>query len=208
MRSILCVSCLAGLVGLPMASAGQTTTEVHPGRGGSPHVTTTRTIDGATLTITYGRPYVKGRTIFGDLLPYGQVWRTGADEATTLETSATLEMGGIEIPEGTYTLYTLPGETSWMLIINTETGQWGTEYFEEDDLARIDMERETLSRPVEQLTIRVIPERAPRARLPLPTTESTTAEATATTPAALGGLLQVEWEATRVSVPFTVKTKD
>src|SRR6187399_1420151 len=94
----------------------------------SPHETTKATIDGAAISVTYGRPSVRGRKIMGALVPYGTVWRTGADEATTLTTDKAIQIGGTSVPAGTYTLYTLPGESAWQLIVNKQTGQWGTEY--------------------------------------------------------------------------------
>jgi hypothetical protein len=110
--------------------------------------------DGKNITITYSRPSVKGRKIFGGLVPYGQVWRTGANAATTLKTDADLTIGGKSVPAGTYTLYTIPEEKKWTLIINKQTGQWGTAYDEKQDLGRVEMK---LSKPaagmVEQFTI-------------------------------------------------------
>jgi len=187
-RSILWASLLIGLLGfgLPEILTAQTTTEVHPGGGGSPHVKTTWTLSGTDISITYGRPYVKGRTIFGDLVPYDQVWRTGADEATTLEISADMIIGETEIPKGVYTLYTLPGETKWQLIVNKETGQWGTQYSSEEDLMRIDMHRETRATPLEQLSINV----------------------TLSDGETGSGALEIEWNTTRVSVPIRAKLKE
>src|SRR5918993_793258 len=105
----------------------------------SPHETVNATVDGAKISVTYGRPYVKGRKIAGGLVPYGQVWRTGADEATTLVTDKALMFGSTHVQPGTYTLYTLPSENGWQLIINKQTGQWGTDYDQAQDLARIPM---------------------------------------------------------------------
>jgi len=85
---------------LPAGSAAQQTTQVHPGKGGSPHVKTTWTIDGASIAITYGRPSLKGRSE-AQLMPSGQPWRTGADEATTLETDRALTFGSLRVPAGT-----------------------------------------------------------------------------------------------------------
>ena len=82
---------------------------------------------------------MRGRKIFGGLVPYDQVWRTGANAATSLKTDVDLTIGGANVPAGSYTLYTLPGMNSWKLIINKQTGQWGTEYSEGQDLARVDM---------------------------------------------------------------------
>jgi len=109
--------------------------------------------DGKKVTVTYSRPSMRGRKIMGGLVPYGKVWRTGANEATTFETDANITVNGTAVPAGKYTMYTLPGEAAWKLIINKQTGQWGTEYDEKQDLARIDLKKENASSPVEQFTI-------------------------------------------------------
>jgi len=109
--------------------------------------------DGKKVTIDYSRPYAKGRQVMGGLVPYGSVWRTGANEATSLKTDTDLVIGGTTVPAGSYTIYSLASEDSWKLIINKQTGQWGTEYHEDQDLARIDMKVTSLSQPVEQFTI-------------------------------------------------------
>jgi hypothetical protein len=119
----------------------------------SPPGTAQVNLKGKKITIDYGRPSMKGRKIMGDLVPYGKVWRTGANEATTLTTEADLNIGGTNVPAGKYTLYTLPSEGTWKLIINKQTGQWGTVYEESQDLARVDLKKSSLSQPVEQLTI-------------------------------------------------------
>jgi hypothetical protein len=95
--------------------------------------------DGKMVTIQYSRPSMRGRKIFGGLVPYGQVWRTGANAATSLKTDVDLTIAGANVPAGSYTLYTLPGMNSWKLIINKQIGQWGTEYNQGQDLARVDM---------------------------------------------------------------------
>lgn len=90
----------------------------------------------------------------GALVPYGKVWRTGANEATTLTTPVDLSIGVTKVPAGTYTLWTLPEEGTWKLIINKQTGQWGTEYDPKQDLARVDMsKRPAVGSPAEQFTI-------------------------------------------------------
>lgn len=109
--------------------------------------------DGKKVTIDYSRPFVKGRKIMGELVPYGKVWRTGANSATSLATDVDLAIGGTAVPAGKYTLYTLPSESGWKLIINKQTGQWGTEYKEGEDLARVDMQVGKTSAPVEEFTI-------------------------------------------------------
>jgi hypothetical protein len=96
---------------------------------------------------------MKGRKIMGELVPYGKVWRTGANEATTLTTEGDIDIGGAKVPAGTYTLYTLPSEGTWKLIINKQTGQWGTVYNQDQDLARVDMTKEEIVVPVEQFVI-------------------------------------------------------
>jgi Protein of unknown function (DUF2911) len=105
------------------------------------------------ITIDYSRPSLKGRKVGQELAPYGKVWRTGANEATALNTAIDLNIGGAKVPAGKYTLYTLPSEGTWKLIINKQTGQWGTQYDESQDLARVDMKKTALPQPVEQFTI-------------------------------------------------------
>lgn len=119
----------------------------------SPHDSTEVTLKGKKITIEYGRPFLKGRKVGQELAPYGKVWRTGADEATALNTEVDLNIGGVKVPAGKYTLYTLPSEGTWKLIINKQTGQWGTKYDESQDLARVDMKKTALSQSVEQFTI-------------------------------------------------------
>ena len=89
----------------------------------------------------------------GELVPYDKVWRTGANAATTLKTSAAIDIGGTVVPAGTYTIYTLPGEKAWKLIVNKQTGQWGTQDEQAQDLARVDLKVGATSAPVEQFTI-------------------------------------------------------
>jgi len=143
---------------------------------GSPHDTVKATVGGASISIEYGRPYMRGRKIVGSLVPYDHVWRTGADAATTLSTSKDLVIGGAAVPTGKVTLYTLPAEAGWKLIINKQTGQWGTEYHSEQDLVRVDTKVETLATPVEELVIAFEP-----------------------------GLLTISWDKTKVSVPVAKK---
>lgn len=105
------------------------------------------------IIVDYGRPYMRGRTVMGGLVPYGQVWRTGANQATHLMTQHDLRIGNVSVPAGTYTLYTLPGENAWQLIVSRQTGQWGTVYQQAQDLARIPMQVGRTAAPVEQFTI-------------------------------------------------------
>lgn len=151
-----------------------------PEQPASPRDTARATVGGARVMVDYGRPSMRGRTIMGGLVPYGRVWRTGANAATTLVTDADLRIGETAVPRGTYTLYTIPGEDAWTLVVNRQTGQWGTEYDEAQDLARIPMQVSRTDAPVEQFTISVVPGQGN------------------------AGELVMEWENTRASVPFTV----
>jgi hypothetical protein len=119
----------------------------------SPPGTAEVTLKGKKITVEYSRPSLKGRKVGQELAPYGQVWRTGANEATSFTTEIDLNIGGVKVPAGKYTLYSLPSEGTWKLIINKQTGQWGTQYNEAQDLARIDMKKSSLPQPVEQFTI-------------------------------------------------------
>ncbi|HVG25448.1 MAG TPA: DUF2911 domain-containing protein [Thermoanaerobaculia bacterium] len=106
------------------------------------------------ITIDYSAPSKRDRVIFGKLVPYGEVWRTGANAATTLTTNADLMIGSLHVPAGTYTLYSIPGEKEWTLIVNKQTGQWGTKYDEKQDLGRVKMKiASPLKKPVEQFVI-------------------------------------------------------
>ena len=145
----------------------------------SPHDTVKATIDGANVTITYGRPYMKGRKVFGGVVPYGQVWRTGADEATILTTDKALMIGPIHVNPGKISLYSLIDDKTWKLVLNKQVGQWGTEYAQAQDLARVEAKVEKLSTPVEQFTITI-----------------------EKNPAGKGGMIVMQWETTKASVPF------
>jgi len=110
--------------------------------------------DGKDITVDYSSPRAKGRKIFGGLVPYGQVWRAGANEATTFATSSDITVGGKTVPAGKYTIFAIPGEDKWTLVISKKTGEWGTAYPGADnDLARIDMKVSKTSSPVENFTI-------------------------------------------------------
>ena len=108
--------------------------------------------DGKTITVDYSSPRAKGRKIFGGLVPFDQEWRTGANDATTFVTTADLTIGGTAVPAGSYTLYTIPGEKGWKLIVNKQTGQWGTDYDAKQDLLRADMSVSAVA-AVENFTI-------------------------------------------------------
>ena len=160
----------------------QKTTEVHPGRGGSPHVKSEWMIDGATISITYGRPSLKGRPE-SQLMPVGKPWRTGADEATILTTDRPLKFGAVSLAPGSYTINTQPGQAEWQLILGKlgEKGQaqWGIPYQTALEIGRTPMKVATAKVPAEQLTILI---------------DDTAA----------GGVLRIEWGTISASIPFTV----
>src|SRR5207245_10642818 len=106
--------------------------------------------DGKTITVDYSSPRMKGRKIFGELVPYGEVWRTGANEATTFVADENLFAAKTSIPAGSYTIFTLPGPDKWTLIINKKTGEWGIPYkYESEELARVPMSVSKTTAPVE-----------------------------------------------------------
>jgi hypothetical protein len=161
----------------------------------SPHETISAVVDGNRVTVIYGRPYTKdpktseNRKIWGALVPYGMIWRTGADEATLLITQKPIVMGETTIPAGAFTLWTLPNEDGTAkLVVNKQIGQWGATrgdlkeiYDESLDVARINVKKDALDKPVEQFTIAI--QKNPSG----------------------GGVLKLMWESTQFSVPFTVK---
>jgi hypothetical protein len=137
-------------------------------------------IDGRRIVVYYGRPDMRGRKIMGDYVKYDKVWRTGTGPATTFVSTTDLRLGTIEIPEGSYSLYTLPSATQWKLIINKQTGQWGTVYNPDLDFGRTTLSVKRLKSPVDRLTFAF---------------EKTNNHS---------GLLRIEWENTSLSVPFSV----
>ena len=136
---------------------------------------------GKSINIDYSSPRAKGRKIFGDLVPYGQVWRAGANEATTFVTSADLKVGGTDVPAGNYTIFAVPEATKWTLVISKKTGEWGTSYpGPSEDLARIPMKVSATSGPGENFTI-------------------------AFDKSGIGCTLHMDWENTRASVDISKK---
>lgn len=115
----------------------------------SPPAETSVEVNGKKIAIKYSAPSMRGRKIFGDLVPFGQVWRAGANEATAFHTDAALSIGNLSVPPGDYTLYVLPTANSWELIVNKQTGQWGTVYNAGNDLGRVKMALSKASAPVE-----------------------------------------------------------
>ena len=158
--------------------------EMPAGGGGqgqsSPRDSAVATIGGARVAVDYGRPSKRGREIFGALVPYNAVWRTGANAATGLVTSQPLKMGSTTVPAGSYTLYTIPTASGWTLIVNKQTGQWGTDYNQAQDQARIPMQVKKAAAPTEQFTIAIEPS------------------------GQTGGVLAMTWDTTRAELPFTV----
>jgi len=125
-----------------------------PNHAKSPH-DTVRTKD---ITVTYGRPYKKGREIFGKLEPFGKVYRVGADEATTITFAKDGSFGGKPVKAGTYTLFATPNEKTWTIILNSQLGQWGAfkyDQYKDKDVLHVDVPVTNPGTPVEQLTIAV-----------------------------------------------------
>lgn len=166
-----------------LANAWQAYAVAHPAtRVMSPLDTVKSAVGSANLQVVYSRPSVRARKIFGsDVVPFGQVWRTGANAATELTTSSDLMIGNTLVPAGKYTLFILPSSTSAMLIISKLTGEWGTDYDPKLDLARVPLTLTTLSTPVELFAIGVTPN------------------------GSSAGTLKFSWADREYSIPFTVK---
>jgi hypothetical protein len=107
--------------------------------------------------VDYARPLARGRTLLGNVITYDRVWRTGANAATQFTTSAPITLGGLSVPPGTYTLFTLPHPTRVELMVNTQTGQWGTQYDRARDLGVVVMQSEVVNDSVEKFTIAIVP---------------------------------------------------
>jgi len=124
----------------------------------SPRDTVRANLGGASMWIDYSRPAKRGRTVFGGVLvPWGQVWRTGANAATQFTTSAPITLAGLKLPAGTYTLWTVPRADRVELIVNKQHGQWGTSYDRAQDLGRAPLDTATNAKPVEEFTISIVP---------------------------------------------------
>jgi hypothetical protein len=164
-----------------MAAAGMVAAPLHAQQVLSPRDTVRATVAGAHLLIDYGRPSKRNRPIYGGLVPWGAVWRTGANAATTFVTDKPLVIGGTAVPAGTYTIYTVPNQSGpWLLVVNKQTKQWGTEYHEDQDLARIPMTTSPITPAVEQFTMAIDPQGP-------------------------GGTIGLLWDTTRASVAFRVQ---
>lgn len=147
----------------------------------SPRDTASATVGAAHVAIDYGRPSMRGRKVFGGIVPWGEVWRLGANEATQLITDRDLVIGGTPVPAGTYSLWCLPTSSEWTLVVNAQHGQWGTQHDPSRDIASIPLEVGALSDPVEQLSVEVVAGGGGK------------------------GTIELSWENTRASVPFTVR---
>ena len=148
----------------------------------SPHESVSATVDGSEMTIVYGRPYMRGRMIFGRLIPWDRVWCPGADEATTLDSTRPLRLGDLMVPAGPHTIWILPTPNAWTLVVSKESSGFHTNYNSSADLGRIEMLKRSVTDPVEQLTFAI-----------------------AKNATGSGGAIAMTWETTEVSVPFTVE---
>lgn len=154
LRSLATATCCALLTTASFAQMGSTQTEKPTAKPLlSPPATAEVSLNGKQVTIHYNSPRIKGRKIGVEVVPYGKIWRTGANPATTFITTTNLKIGTLDVPAGTYTIYTLPSADQWLLIVNKQTGQWGTEYSESKDLGRTPMQGKTLPSSQEDMSI-------------------------------------------------------
>jgi hypothetical protein len=145
------VGMLLGLAVVATSSLGQQDKSQRPSPPGKAECALAA---GKTITVDYSSPRMRGRKIYGDLVPLGQVWRAGANEATTFVVTTDVSVGGKAVPAGSYTLFTIPNTDKWTLIISKKTGEWGIPYpGEADDFARVEMKVSKLPAPVENFTI-------------------------------------------------------
>jgi hypothetical protein len=119
--------------------------------------TTRAQIGNSIFTVDYGRPLLRGRTLLGDVIPYDYIWRTGANAATQFTTSTPIKLAGLQVPAGTYTLFTAPHTSGVDLIVNKQTGEWGTEYNRSLDLGTARIVSEVVTPTVEEFTISILP---------------------------------------------------
>lgn len=141
------------------------------------------------IRLDYGQPHARGRTVMGSsLVPMDSVWRFGANLATHFTTDVDLELGGKHIPRGVYTLFALPTNSGWTLIVNSRTGQWGTDYDAAHDVARVALRTRTLAEPLESFTAWLIPTIQPQGEPPEPA----------------NGIMRFAWERVELSVDWRV----
>jgi hypothetical protein len=159
----------------------QKTTDLGTGKGGSPHVKTEWTIDGANLSVEYGRPFLKGRPE-AQMMPPGKEWRTGADVATIITSDKPLKFGAVSLTPGSYTINTVPGDKEWHLVLGrlSKPGQWGIPYQKDLEIGRTPMKVGKTKAPVENVTISIDDQPGNNA------------------------VLRVEWGTTSASAPFTI----
>ena len=155
LSALLAAACSGGAEGAPASDRAGAAPAAAASAPSSPRATAAGTVGTATVTVDYGRPSRRGRQIFGGLVPFDAVWRTGANAATTLVLGGPVELGGRPLEAGTYTLYSVPARDGWTLVVNGQTGQWGTEYDAGRDVARIPMEVSRAQAPVDTFTISV-----------------------------------------------------
>lgn len=160
--------------------SAQKMTQTAMGSGGSAHVKTEWTIDGAHITVEYGRPALKGRAE-DMLMPAGKHWRTGADAATIITSDKALKFGAVTLPAGTYTINTVPGASEWQLLLGKlgKPGQWGIPYAADLEIGKVPMSLGKTAAPVELVTISIDD-----------------------TPA--GATLRIEWGTKSATAPFTI----
>ncbi len=181
MRKALSMFASVTAVAMFAVTAGaQTMKQTGMGKGGSPHVQTEWRLGGANVAIEYGRPFLKGREQ-AQLMPVGQVWRTGADEATVITTNKPLTFGTVVLAPGSYTINTQPGAKDWQIIFGklSQPKQWGVPYQASLEIGRAPMTLGKTSAPVEQVTYSIDPSKT-------------------------GGALRIEWGTTSASTNFTV----
>ncbi len=173
MRNLLPILALTALISWGLVSSSAQDRKIL-----SPRDSIVLRLDTSTIAVTYSRPSMRGRVIMGELVPWNRVWRTGANQATHLRTDFDMRLGSVPVPAGTYTLWTLPSRTGWKIILNKQTGQWGTQYDERLDLARFEAESRMLPSPVDTFTV------------VLESTGRTT------------GVMKLLWERTMVTTPY------
>jgi hypothetical protein len=175
------VTLVALFLGLALFAAGSHAQQDKSKRPSPPAKASVDLGGGKSVTVDYSSPRAKGRKIYGELVPYGKVWRAGANEATSFVTTSDIVVGGKPVPAGSYTIFTIPDKDKWTLVISKATGEWGTDYPGPDkDLARVDMKVSTLPSPAENFTISF---------------DKTGSGAT----------MNIDWDTTRASVPITAK---
>ena len=176
MKSLLiCVTIFTSMISLAFGQAAG------PRKPLSPPADTSVTIAGKAISIKYSAPSMRDRKIFGGLVPYGKVWRAGANAATALHTETDLDFNGLAIPKGDYTLFILPEENQWTLIVNKQTGQWGLSYDPIKDLGRVKLDLSEAATPLETFKI------------------------TLSNPGTDKGKLEFAWEKAVASTTFSVK---